>query len=112
MRTSAGTECGFYYEDFQRGAARQECRIPKGPGSQPWRPDDCARCPVPSILLRNDSPDLGLRITIAAGFAGTRRRIKLESWCERHAIDVEKPEVGCPQCTSQAEEILRRAFED
>lgn len=111
MRTPAGTECRFYYEDFQRGTARQECRAPKGPGSLAWRASDCADCPVPPILLRNGNPNLGLRITIAAGFAGKRRRIKLESWCEIHASDVADPVIGCPECAREADEILRRAFE-
>lgn len=57
MRTPAGFECAFYYEDLHRGAEHRECRTITASGSPPWHPSDCARCPVPEILHRAGGPD-------------------------------------------------------
>ncbi len=54
MRTPAGTECPFYYEDFHRGREHQECRlIERTPDGGKYTPDLCARCRVPRILQAN-----------------------------------------------------------
>lgn len=54
MRTPDGKECRHYCEDFHRGRALQECRLIKSNRDLlNWRPEDCARCPVPSILQAN-----------------------------------------------------------
>ena len=65
MLTPAGKECPFYYADFHRGRAVEECRqVAANPASAPWRPRDCARCPIPDILRANASPNLRLKLTI------------------------------------------------
>jgi hypothetical protein len=99
MITPAGIECRFYYEDFYRGNSEQECRlIEKNPRSAPWEPKDCSNCPVPEILMANSSPDLILEGSIKKGVLGMGRRVEVTAFCSRHLIDVDKPEVGCPQC--------------
>lgn len=110
MRTAAGTDCEFYYEDLHRGAERRECRAPRVRGSLPWRPADCERCVVPEVLLRAGSPDLGVRIAIRALPFGLARSVRVECWCERHMLDVTEPLRGCPACRSDTEAILRASL--
>jgi len=111
MLTPAGAECALYYEDFQRGAARQECRAAKGPRSAEWRPSDCKACPVPSILEANGSTTLELRITIHSRARVLRRRITVEAWCSEHGPMAGDPKTGCVECNAEADELLRRAFD-
>jgi hypothetical protein len=111
VRTPAGTECGFYYEDLHRGATRRECRAVTAPGSLAWRSSDCERCPVPEILHRAGSPDLGVRIAIRALPLGVARIVRAECWCDRHMLDIDEPLEGCPACRAEAEEVLRGAME-
>lgn len=111
MRTPAGAECGFYYEDLHRGAELRECRAVTAPGSLPWRTSDCARCPVPEILRRAGGPDLSVRITIRSLPFGLARSVYAECWCERHARKIAEPLAGCPACRAESEEVLRGALE-
>jgi hypothetical protein len=102
MKTPAGTECPQYYADFHRGRHVQECRLAeRNPDSAPWHPNDCSRCPVPEILRSNASPFIRLRLTIKPGFLGIGRHNKVEAFCEKHAIPVEDPIVGCPKCNAE-----------
>lgn len=110
MRTPAGTECAYYYEDFARGARRQECRIAKQPGSLKWIPSDCGRCPVPEILSANASPLLELRIRIGRGPVKLGRRVRAEAWCGEHGPLSCDPRTGCPECNAEADRLLRDAF--
>lgn len=102
MKTPAGKECRFYYENFHRGHSEQECRLIQGnPRSPSWRPKDCFNCPVPDILLANSSPDLVLEGTIKTGFLGFNRRVEVKAFCSRHLIEVPNPYVGCPKCAKE-----------
>ena len=99
MKTPAGKECRFYYQNFHRGRSTQECRLIQGnPRSPAWRPHDCFNCPVPEILQANSNPNLVLEGTVKSGFLGFNRRVEVKAFCSRHLIDVPKPQVGCPQC--------------
>lgn len=99
MKTPAGQECRFYYENFHRGRDDQECRLIQGnPKSPDWRPRDCTDCPVPGILQANSSPDLVLEAVVKAGFMGFSRRIEVRAFCSKHLVDVPRPHVGCPKC--------------
>lgn len=111
MITPAGSECVFYYEDFQRGAARQECRAAKMPHSAGWRPTDCNDCPVPSILTANGSGSLELRILISRKRLRFGPRVTVEAWCTLHGPIGGDPHVGCAECNAEADELLRRALE-
>ena len=110
MITPAGTECALYYEDFQRGSSRQECRAQLDPRSAPWQPTDCARCPVSGILAANGSPTLELRISIRPGMLGFGRRIEVDAWCSEHGPIPGDPHVGCPACNAEADELLKDAL--
>jgi len=102
MRTPAGTECPHYYEDFNRGRAVQECRLVKrNPSSLPWRPSDCAGCPVPAIRQANPSPDLRLELGFQRRFGLLRRR-RLEAHCLRVDCTVASPIEGCERCLPAA----------
>ncbi len=103
MRTPAGKECRYYYEDFHRGRSRQECRlIAPGAGVETWRPADCGRCPVPEILWANSSEHLELAATIEPGlFLGLGRRVNVEAHCSKHEAAIDDPYVGCIACASE-----------
>ncbi|NDJ86885.1 MAG: hypothetical protein GYB66_13465 [Chloroflexi bacterium] len=101
MQTPAGKECKFYYEDYFRGREVQECRIPKGERSAPWRPQDCAKCPVPDILRANASPNLQLELTIKPTMLGFGRKMHVRASCKLHDIPVPDPYVGCPKCNEE-----------
>lgn len=111
MVTPGGAECTYYYEDFQRGSERQECRAPKDPSSAGWRPTDCARCPVPAILAANGSPHLQLRIKIGPGLLHIGRRVEVEARCALHGATVGDPIVGCGVCNAEADDLLKRALD-
>ncbi len=102
MKTPAGKECHFYYQDFPRGNSTQECRlVAQKSHSEPWKPDDCFACPVPGILLANSSPYLVLEATIKKGFLGMNRRVEIKASCSRHLIDVPEPHIGCLKCARE-----------
>jgi hypothetical protein len=102
LKTPAGKECRFYYQNFHRGRSDQECRLIQANSRSPeWRPKDCFNCPVPDILRANSSPDLVLEGTVRKGFLGLNRRVEVMAFCSRHLIDVPRPEIGCPRCAAE-----------
>jgi hypothetical protein len=111
MRAPSGVECAHYYEDFHRGREIQECRVERSERSDRWRADDCAACPVPGILLRNDSPHLRLVLTSKTSrvpLLRRRPRIGVEAWCSRHAVPLEDAIRGCPECAAEAQDAMGR----
>lgn len=114
MRTPAGKECHFYYEDFFRGRNVQECRLVKASeNSAAWHPSDCSKCPVPDILNANASPDMELSLTINTSMLGLRRQLVVLASCTRHNIMIEDPFIGCPKCNESRPglDVFRRALE-
>lgn len=101
MRTPAGRLCDFYYEDFHRGRNQQECRIPKGERSAPWKAEYCEKCPIPDILRANASPNMELALTIKPILLGFGRKMEVSAWCIRHDVAIPDPFVGCPQCNAE-----------
>jgi hypothetical protein len=101
MRTPAGHECKFYYEDFNRGRNIQECRIERTPESRQWIPQECTKCPVPHILRANSSPHLHLTLDSKTRFLGFGHVIGVLAHCDKHEIPVEDPYIGCPQCNRE-----------
>ncbi|MFQ6016152.1 MAG: hypothetical protein ACE5NP_12015 [Anaerolineae bacterium] len=98
MRTPAGVECRFYYEDFHRGRSHQECRlIARNRASAPWRPELCGSCPVPAILRANDCPNMALEGTVRRRF-GLLRRVQVDAYCALRLCEVSDPMVGCGEC--------------
>ncbi len=112
MRTPAGKECRFYYQDYNRGRDLQECRLVTAiPGKTlPWRAKDCDRCPVPNILNANASADLELDLKIYPQLFGLGRKLVVRASCRRHRIEIKDPYVGCPQCNTERPG-LERFFE-
>jgi hypothetical protein len=101
MKTPAGKECHYYYEDFNRGRNRQECRLLHTSQQMAWRPADCTHCPVPDILWANASPDLVLKASVNKGFLGFGRHIHVTAICKKHDIVIDDPFVGCRQCAKE-----------
>ena len=115
MQTPAGKECSHYYEDFNRGRNIQECRLVQAnPESMPWRPKDCARCPVPDILLANASPDMKLTLTIRPALLGFVRQFKVDAWSLKYDEPIENPYVGHPRDIEEnpALKLFREALDD
>ena len=97
MRTPAGAECRYYYEDFHRRSF-QECRlVSRNPASRAWSPDLCAQCPVPRILQSNGCPHMLLKAAVESRFL-VRRRIRVEAYCDYRKQPVTEPRVGCGEC--------------
>ncbi len=102
MRTPAGKECRYYYENFHRGRSIQECRLlGRNADSPAWQPRDCRHCPVPDILRANSSPDLVLEARVSKGVLGLNRRVTVTAFCSKHLVDVTDPFVGCPRCAEE-----------
>ena len=107
MRTPAGTECPYYYEDFFRGRTTQECRlIERNPRSEPWAPRLCARCPVPSILRANACPHMVLEVQVVRHWLGLVRRVEVYAVCSKHQVEVKDPYIGCGHCHPDAATVL------
>ena len=102
MRTPAGKDCRYYYEDFHLGRSVQECRLIKqNPDSMHWRPGDCARCPIPEILSANASPNLDLKLTVKPRLLGLGRTLEVTASCVKHRVPVDDPFTGCEQCNAE-----------
>lgn len=98
MRTPAGVECRFYYEDFNRGRSIQECRlILRNPKSGPWNPWLCRTCPVPAILRANACPNMTLEARVGREWL-VRKQVKVRAFCARTGEEVADPMVGCGHC--------------
>jgi hypothetical protein len=114
MRTPAGKECRFYYQDYNRGRNVQECRLIKAnPESLPWRPKYCSMCSMPDILNANSSADLELKLTVKPLVLGLGRRLEVIAACRKHRIVIEDPYIGCPKCIAERPEldVFRQALE-
>lgn len=99
MRTPAGTECPFYFEDFHRGRDRQECRlIDRTPNGGTWEPRLCGGCPVPAIVRANACEHLVLEGRVRSGFLGLGKHVEVSAMCTWTLGEVEEPKVGCGQC--------------
>jgi len=102
MRTPAGAECHFYYEDYNRGRNIQECRLLKhATGSGQWKPRDCSNCPVPEILWANASEYLELRAVVRTGFLGFDRHVEVMASCSKHHTIIQDPYTGCQECAKE-----------
>ena len=113
MRTPAGTECSYYYEDFYRGRSAQECRlIGRNPRSEPWQPALCSHCPVPSILRANACPHMVLEGRAVKRWLGLVRRVEVYAVCTEYQVEVENPYVGCGHCHPRAATILEAELAD
>ncbi len=107
MRTPAGDECRYYYEDYYRGRSTQECRlIASNPRSRPWEPRLCARCPVPSILRANACPNMVLEGRVIRRWLGLVYRVEVYAVCTEYQVEVDDPYVGCGHCHSEGATIL------
>ena len=99
MITPAGRECPYFYEDFHRGRAIQECRLlEEAPGGGEYTPDLCTKCTVPGIVMANACQNMVLEAKVGRGFLGLRRRIEVKAFCTQTLKDVLEPEIGCGQC--------------
>jgi hypothetical protein len=107
MRTPAGTECRYYFEDFHRGREVQTCRlIESTPNGGEWTPAHCSVCEVPRILMANGCPNLVLEARATRGFLGLGKRVKISAHCTRTERVVEEPQIGCGECHLELSNIV------
>jgi hypothetical protein len=104
VQTPAGRECKYYYEDFHRGRAVQDCRLLS---QEEWRPRLCGVCPVPDILRANRCPHM--RLDARRTRRWLRSRVEVTAYCERYQVSVENPYVGCGRCHPEASVVLTPA---
>jgi len=97
MRTPAGTDCRFYYEDYHRGREHRECRLIARRASDRWTPELCMTCSVPRILQANACPNMILEARVGRRF-GLLRRVQVEAFCRLKMSEVANPMVGCGEC--------------
>ena len=110
MRTPAGTECRFYYEDFNRGRATQECRlVAANPESSAWKVGLCRDCPVPAIQRANACPNMTLE-----GWVGRRwlvfPQMRVRAFCKLTGEEVAEPMVGCGRCQEERWRALEESL--
>ncbi|HJW83963.1 MAG TPA: hypothetical protein VJ754_06635 [Anaerolineae bacterium] len=99
MRTPFGQECRYYYQDFHRGRATQECRlVEQSPASEAWQADLCRDCPAPGIVRANGCRHMRLEGRVVKGFLGFGRRMLVTARCDRSGGMVAEPHIGCGQC--------------
>ena len=107
MRTHAGQECRFYYEDFYRGNSKQECRLlAQNPRTERWEPRLCTRCPVPGILLANACEHMVLEARVVRRWLRLVHRVEVYAVCTKHHVEVADPHVGCGHCHPEAVALL------
>ena len=99
MRTPAGSECKFYYEDYFRGRETHECRLlDRNPEGGVWKPALCKTCPVPKIVRANACPNLALEAKVEKTLLGLRERVRVYAVCTSRMIEVDDPATGCGEC--------------
>ena len=100
MRTPAGSECPYYFEDFHRGRDVQDCRlIDRTPNGGKWQPEHCSSCRVPRISMANACPNLVLEARAKSVFLGlVGKKVEVSASCVLTKGPVEVPEIGCGHC--------------
>jgi hypothetical protein len=109
MRTPAGAECRYYYQDFHRGRSTQECRLLQRnlrAEAEAWHPKLCTTCPVPGILRANTCLHMVLEAQVTRRWFGLIRRVTVYAICAEHQVEVTNPYVGCGRCHPQAALVL------
>lgn len=111
MRTPAGKECRYYFEDYYRGRQKQECRLlTQNPNSGRWKPSLCRSCPIPDIQRQNACPSLVLEARVQTSMLGMRQEVKVFAVCTRKMVEVTNPAIGCGEChlAQPVEKILKQ----
>jgi len=100
MKTPAGSECKYFYGDYYRGRAREECcLLAASTPPQPWRPDMCKTCPAPGILRANACEHVRLNARLVRSLmTGFKRRVAVTAFCEKAQRRVAEPQIGCGEC--------------
>ena len=103
MRTPAGVDCKFYYEDFNRGRETRVCRLlERNPRSSAWQPSLCKTCPVPAILRANACPNMSLEAQVGRRWL-ILKQVEVRAFCTLAGEEVAEPMVGCGRCHELSE---------
>jgi hypothetical protein len=99
MKTPAGKECRFFYGDYYRGRAREECRLLNSATPPlPWRADMCKTCPVPDILLDNACQHMVFEPSLQRPFPFLKQQVSVQAYCNKTQLRGFDPHIGCGQC--------------
>jgi len=99
MQTPHGIFCKYYFSDYFRGNAKEDCRLLNSSQQKAqWSNALCKTCPVPKILLANACPNMTLNAKIARGFLGFNKKVEVSAYCIKSQAEVKEPEVGCGLC--------------
>lgn len=99
MRTPAGKECRYFFGDYFRGRNNEECRLLSSTVPPlPWKPEFCASCSVPGILLANACQHLELVPRLARPFPFFKQKVQVYARCSKSGEAGFDPHVGCSKC--------------
>ena len=99
MRNPAGKECSFFYGDYYRGRAQEECRLLNSVSPLlDWSPDLCTTCPVPEYLLANACEFMVLEPALIRPFPFIKRQVKVNTACNKTLRSGFDPHIGCGEC--------------
>lgn len=99
MKTPAGKECRYFYGDYYRGRAHEECRLlGSATPPLPWRADMCKTCPVPEILLDNACPYMVFEPFLQRPFPFLKQQVGVHPFCNKTQLRDFDPHIGCGQC--------------
>lgn len=99
MRTPAGKECQFFYGDYYRGREHEECRLLQSASPPlPWKPEMCATCPVPEILMANACRHMILVPRLERSLPFLKRQVKVKAYCSKTGREGFDPHIGCGEC--------------
>lgn len=99
MRTPAGKECRYFYGDYYRGRAHEECRLlASAIPPLAWKASLCDTCPVPEILQANACPNMLLTPSLVRTFPFIRQQVQIRAYCQKTQRSVSEPQVGCGEC--------------
>jgi hypothetical protein len=99
MKTPAGKECRYFYGDYYRGRAREECRL-LGSATPPlrWRAELCKTCPVPEILLDNACQYMVFEPFLQRSLPFLKQQVGVRTFCNKTQLRGFDPHIGCGQC--------------
>ncbi|MCE7984904.1 MAG: hypothetical protein DYG89_27335 [Caldilinea sp. CFX5] len=99
--TQGPVNCRYFYGDYHRGRNREECRLlaANPDNERPWRRKLCDSCPVPTLLLSSNTPELVLEAEVKRKFLWEQVEVTF-AICQKHLVELSDPR-HCPECAKE-----------
>ncbi len=99
--TQGPVNCRYFYGDYHRGRNREECRLlaANPDNERPWRRKLCNSCPVPTLLLESNTPELVLEAEVKRKFLWEQVEVTF-AICQKHLVELSDPN-HCPECAKE-----------